>query len=333
MSAMKYFLRAALALTAAAALGLACSKKNKVEQARAFPDSLVADEVLAVVNGDTILGRDLQVLAYISMTATDSLKNRSFNTMLLDQLIDRAVFVREAKAAGLAAPDSVVDQLMGQFTAHFTTDLASELGKRGLMPVDFRKAIERDLMIRAYVREKIEPSIAISEADSRAYFDQHANEYVGLDSVRARHIILQSVESDTPEEKAKSEKLINEIRTRVQKGEKFERLAKMYSQDNTAERGGDLGYFARGTMVKEFEDVAFSLKKGEMSKVFQTQFGYHIVMCVDKKQAAPPNYDLAKPKIEALLRQQALGTELQNRLKRNRDAAIIVRNYEEKTGA
>jgi parvulin-like peptidyl-prolyl isomerase len=102
----------------------------------------------------------------------------------------------------------------------------------------------------------------------------------------------------------------------------------MYSEDGSAERGGDLGYFARGTMVGEFEDQAFTLKKGEMSQVFPTQFGVHLVLCVDKKPAAPPNYDLAKPRIEALLKNQALGTELQNRLNDNRETATIVRNYD-----
>ena len=85
------------------------------------------------------------------------------------------------------------------------------------------------------------------------------------------------------------------------------------------------------------------IDKGEISKVFETQFGLHLVQCLDKKAPAPPNFELAKPRIESYLRQQALGTELQNRLKRNRETAIIVRNYdyvepkaakeEKKTGA
>lgn len=329
---MKYLARVALVVGAAAALGLACGKKNKLEQAKAFPDSLVAGEVIAIVNGDTIQSRDLQVLAYISMMGTDSLKSRSFNTMLLDQLIDRAVFVNEAKTAGTAAPDSVVDALMEQFTAHFTTDLASELGKRGLMPADFRKAIQRDLMIRSYVNDKIRPSITVSDADCRAFFDEHEQEFVGADSVRVSHIILMYSAEESEKDRADRRTLIESFRTRVLKGEKFEHIAKMYSQDNSAQRGGDLGFFARGAMVKEFEDVAFSLKKGELSKVFETQFGLHLVKCTDKKPAAPPNYDLAKPRIETMLRERALGTELQNRLKRNREAAIIVRNYET-TGA
>lgn len=328
---MKFIVRAALVVGAAAALGLGCSKKNKLEPATAFPDSLVGTEVLAVVNGDTILAKDLQVLAYISMIGPDSLKSRTFNTMLLDQLIDRSVFMHEAKAAGTAAADSVVDMLMQQFTAHFTQDLATELARDGLAPVDFRKAIERDLLIRSYVKDKVEPSITVSDADCRAFFDEHEAEFVGVDSVRVSHIILMYAPDSNEKDRADRRKLLESLRERALKGENFAHMAEMYSQDNSAQRGGDLGFFARGMMVKEFEDVAFSLKKSEFSKVFETQFGLHLVKCTDKRVAAPPNYDLAKPRIESMLRQQALGTELQNRLKRNRDAAIIMRNYE--TGA
>jgi len=148
-----------------------------------------------------------------------------------------------------------------------------------------------------------------------------------VDSVRARHIIQLFDPSDTEKVKNDRSILMGKIRTRIINGEKFERLAQMYSQDGTAQRGGDLGYFARGTMVGDFEDVVFSLKKNEISPVFQTQFGLHIVQCLDKKPPAPANYDSAKPRIETMLRQRNLGTDLQNRLKRNRDAAIIVHNY------
>jgi len=327
---MKYVVRVALAISAAAVLGLACSKKNKLEDAKAFPDSLVGAEVIAIVNEDTLRGKDLQVLAYVSMAGEDSIKSRSFNTRLLDQLIDRSVFVHEAQAAGVSAPDSVVDMMMKQFTSNFNADLTKELQKQGLTPADFRKAIQRDLLIRAYVKDKVQPSITVSDADCKAFFDQHEQSFAGVDSVRARHIILLASPADTDKDKAERQLLLESIRTRVTKGEKFERLAKMYSQDGTADRGGDLGFFARGQMVKEFEDVVFSLKKGELSPVFQTQFGLHLVQCMDKKPAAPPSYDLAKPRIEGMLKQQGLGNELQNRLKRNRDAAIIVRNYDYK---
>jgi parvulin-like peptidyl-prolyl isomerase len=331
---MKTHVCVAFAVVAAMALGLACSKKNKVEKATAFPDSVVAGEVIAIVNGDTVSSKDLQVLAYTTTPgASDSLKSRAFNNMLLDQIIDRVVFTQEARAVGVTVPDSLVNALMNQFMMHFEGQMADKMKEVGLVAADFRKSIHRDLMIRAYVQQKLEPSIAVEEADVRAFFDQNTSMFAGVDSVRCRHIIMMFSPADTDDARAERRKKMEEIRQRAVKGESFERLAQQYSQDGSAQFGGDLGYFARGTMVKEFEDVAFSLKKGQISSVVQTQFGLHVIQCVDKKAPAPANYDNAKPQIEAMMRQQRLGTELQNRLKKSRDAAIITRNYDTDTGA
>jgi parvulin-like peptidyl-prolyl isomerase len=98
-----------------------------------------------------------------------------------------------------------------------------------------------------------------------------------------------------------------------------------------AQNGGDLGYFPRGMMVKPFEDAAFGLKKNQVSDVVETQFGLHIIKCVDKKPARAVPFDDARAQIEAMLRQRALSAELQNRLQKSRETAIIVRSYE--TGA
>jgi parvulin-like peptidyl-prolyl isomerase len=136
---------------------------------------------------------------------------------------------------------------------------------------------------------------------------------------------------ETEEAKAQRRAVMEEIVQRIRRGDEFAMLAREYSEDASAMNRGDLGYFTRGTMVKAFEDVAFSLKEGQISDIFETEFGMHLVQCVDKRPARAVSYDEAKPNIEGMLRQRALGSELQNRLQRNRAAATIVRNYE--TGA
>jgi parvulin-like peptidyl-prolyl isomerase len=331
---MKTRVYVAVALTAAVALGLgACSKKT-AKRAVAFPDSLVASEAVAVVNGDTIHAKDLKVLAYTTTPASlDSMKSRSFNLMLLDQMVDRRLFIQEANAVGTTLPDSIVDLVMGQFVDQFggAEHADTVLSKLGFTRADVRTSFRRDLLIRAYVQQSIAPTVAVSEADVRAYFDQNSAMFAARDSVRARHIILRIDEGATDEQKADRRAFMERIRQRAVKGEEFARLAQKYSEDGTAVRGGDLGYFARGTMVPEFEDAAFALKKGQMSKVVETRFGVHLILCVDKKQAGPASYDASKAVIEASLRQRALGTEIQNRLKKNRENAIITRNYD--TGA
>lgn len=85
------------------------------------------------------------------------------------------------------------------------------------------------------------------------------------DKVHCAHILV------------KNEALINNIRDRINGGESFAKMAEEYSIDGSKKRGGDLGWFGRGVMVKEFERAAFDLKKGEVSGVVKTQFGYHLI--------------------------------------------------------
>jgi peptidyl-prolyl cis-trans isomerase C len=86
-----------------------------------------------------------------------------------------------------------------------------------------------------------------------------------VDKIRCAHILVAN------EQQAK------EILEKLGKGEKFATLAQQYSLDGSGKRGGDLGVFGRGVMVREFEKAAFSLEKGQVSGIVKTQFGYHII--------------------------------------------------------
>jgi parvulin-like peptidyl-prolyl isomerase len=294
---------------------------------------LAADEVVATVNQEPVTGKELKVLAYTAVGGIDSTHSASFNTRLLDQMIDRKLMAQEAQAAGVSVPDSVVTNVLDQFVRQFGGEAQVDqmLAPMGLAREDFRLAIQRDLTIRKYVDEKITGSIAVSEGDVRAFYDGNPDMFAGTDSVHVRHIILLSHQEDTDQMKKDRRSQLLAIRQRAVGGEDFAALARQYSQDNVAQEGGDLGYFPRGMMVKPFEDAAFALKKNQVSDVVETQFGMHLIKCIDKKQARPVPFDTAKSSIEMMLKQRSLSTELQNRLQKSRDAAIIVRSYE--TGA
>ena len=88
---------------------------------------------------------------------------------------------------------------------------------------------------------------------------------VCMEKIRCAHILVEK------------ESVANEILEKARKGESFSKLAEQYSIDGSRRRGGDLGFFGRGTMVREFEAAAFGLKKGEISGIVRTQFGYHII--------------------------------------------------------
>lgn len=99
-------------------------------------------------------------------------------------------------------------------------------------------------------------------------------------SIRASHILISykgAEHSSATRTKEEARQLAEDLLRRIRAGESFEDLARTYSDCPTAEKGGDLGFFKRGRMVKPFEDAAFALKPGEVSGIVETKFGYHII--------------------------------------------------------
>jgi parvulin-like peptidyl-prolyl isomerase len=99
-------------------------------------------------------------------------------------------------------------------------------------------------------------------------------------NIRASHILISyaGVErTNATRTKEEAEQLIKDIKAKLDGGESFEELAKTYSDCPSAEKGGDLGFFKKGQMVKPFEDAAFALKPGQVSGIVETKFGYHII--------------------------------------------------------
>ena len=137
--------------------------------------------------------------------------------------------------------------------------------------------------LQGYVRQLEKPYLTDSAVDARLI--NEALERSKYD-VRVSHILIKLKTGATPADTLKAYNKIKSIYNRIKKGESFETLAKKYSDDTyTAVKGGDLGYFTVFQMVYPFESAAYNTKKGEMSKIFRTRFGYHILKVTDKRPA------------------------------------------------
>ncbi|NMG41166.1 peptidylprolyl isomerase [Chelativorans sp. ZYF759] len=145
---------------------------------------------------------------------------------------------------------------------------------------------------RALHAAYIENNIAAEVTDEalRARYDQEISGLELAEEVRARHIIVET------EEEAAA--LIGEL----DEGGDFEELAREHSQDGAAQRGGDLGYFSQGQMVPEFEEVVFDMEvDAYTSEPVQTQFGWHVIQLVDRRQQEAPAYEAVEQQLRSLV--------------------------------
>ena len=148
--------------------------------------------------------------------------------------------------------------------------------------------------------------ITVAEADLKTYYEQNAQRTAGREERRASHILIAAPASapaaDREKAKAKAELLLAAVK---KVPDSFADVAKKNSQDpGSAPNGGDLDFFTRGAMAKPFEDVAFSLKKGEISNVVETEFGYHIIRVTDIKAPKAKTFEDMKPELETELKKQ-----------------------------
>jgi peptidyl-prolyl cis-trans isomerase C len=153
--------------------------------------------------------------------------------------------------------------------------------------------------------------VQITDEEGKTFYDTNPQLFQQPERVKASHILIKVDEGAAEEKKTEARKKIKEIQEKVQKGEDFAELAKTYSEGPSASRGGDLNFFARGQMVKPFEDVAFSLKPNETSDIVETKFGYHLIKVVDKQPAKKIAYADVKDRINKHLKDQKLRTERQ----------------------
>lgn len=152
----------------------------------------------------------------------------------------------------------------------------------------------------------IQKTVTVAEADLKTFYEQNLARLANLEERRASHILINADKTmpATERDKARS-KALEILSTLKQSPDKFAELAKKFSQDTgSANKGGDLDFFARGAMVKPFEEAAFALKKGEISEVVESEFGFHIIRVTDIKQPKQKTFEESRASLEVDAKRQ-----------------------------
>lgn len=154
--------------------------------------------------------------------------------------------------------------------------------------------------------DSVKKSITVNEQELKTYFEKNAQQLAGNEERRASHILIEAPASAPAAEREKAKEKAQQLLAGVRKApDSFAEVARKNSQDTgSAAAGGDLDFFARNAMVKPFADAAFAMKKGDISDVVETEFGFHIIKLTDIKAPRQKSYEEMKPALEAELKQQ-----------------------------
>jgi peptidyl-prolyl cis-trans isomerase C len=246
-------------------------------------------------------------------------------SQVLDSLIDRELLYQETKKKGIKADAAEVDGELQKIKQRYAKDGEFEqlLSNMGLTEPDVRRQIERGLAIQQLIDKEVRTKVKIGDEEVKSYYDSNPQLFQQPEQVKASHILIKVNADATQEKKDEARKKIESVQKKAKKGEDFSTLAKTYSEGPSGPKGGDLGYFRRGQMVKPFEDAAFKLEPNQTSDIVETQFGYHLIKVVDKKPAQQVAYADVKEQLSEHLKKQKMDSEASTYIEGLRSTAKI----------
>jgi peptidyl-prolyl cis-trans isomerase C len=276
-------------------------------------ESQSAEQKVAVVNGTIIKQAELdsetnRYLDRLQRTgrSPNDLERSQIKKQVLENLIARELLYQESQKKGIKVDQQEIDAQLSGLKGRFPNEaeFKNALSRNNLTEADLRSQFERDLAIKKLLDGHIGDKIAVSEKETRAYYDSNLETFKKPEQVRASHILIKVDPGADEAKKAEARTKIESLQTKLKKGEDFGALAKEYSEGPSGPKGGDLGFFGRGQMVKPFEETAFAMKPGQVSDMVETNFGYHLIMVSDRTPEGTIPYEEVKDRLQQFLKQQ-----------------------------
>lgn len=278
-----------------------------------------SEDVVAVVNGSMIPRANfdkavIQVEQRFARTGKQLSDQQlaGIKKEVLEELINRELLLQESQKNGVKVEAAEVkeqlDRMKGQYANE--AEFKRALSAMGFLDTNIESQFKECLEIRRFVDDRIAKKVTVPEEDIKASYDSHPHIFKRPESVHAAHILITVDSAAMASQKAEARKEIGMIANKLKEGEDFAALAKEYSQGPSSTKGGDLGYFSRGQMVKPFETAAFALKPGEISDIVETRFGYHIIRVIDKKPPTIIPYEDARERIAQYLKNRRVQQQL-----------------------
>ena len=309
-------------------------KTGKNEEIPPVAPDAIFPAVVARIDGEPVLGRDLEVIVHreLAPIGNPEWKNLredyrgQLTLAALNALINSKLVYREAVAAGIKATDAEVQAEVKKISDSFDSDadmntaLADQLMDRPML----EEELYQRLVVNKYIQEKITKNIVVTPEEVTKFYTENPNQFHHAALVRTSHILILS--GKTAEQDSLAKQRAQSILERVKKGEDFAKLAKEYSMDSSASRGGDIGFNSKESLSPEYADAAFSLPVGGV-KIVKSEYGYHIIKVTDKKEEGLSTLDEIREQLRQFLvnqKAQAEQTKLINQLREKANVEFLI---------
>lgn len=258
---------------------------------------ITRDDVLR--NAESAL--ELLLRQYPRASQADLLEQKQRETFKasLQELVERKLILREFKTAGYNLPEAIIDRIIEDRIRRDYGDrvkLTKSLQKDGITLETYRQQIREQIIVREMRRQKISNTIIISPQKILNYYQTNQAQFQLKDRVKLRMIFIDKTKHD-----GAAEKLAKEIETKLAGGVNFAEMASLYSDGPQSAQGGDRGWVEREYLRAELDKLAFSLKAGERSSIFEQPEGYYLMLVEEKSDAHVKPLDEVRGGIEETL--------------------------------
>lgn len=278
--------------------------------------SNVIDKIVARVGNEYILKSEIENM-YMQENSGSTTSNADIRAELLEQLLIQKLLCTEAHLDSIDV--NVTDVHVQQAIEQRINQMIETIGSKERLEQYFGQTIQElsedmfpsyhSMLVAEEMQKKIQENIRVTPAEVRAFYKSIPKD--SLVEIPAKYVIQQIVINPTigEAEKERCRERLRDFRDRISAGTaSFSTLALLYSEDpGSAAHGGDLGYFGRAGMVKEFSEVAFNLKGDKVSKIVETEYGFHIIQLIDRQgEKISARHILLIPKASAEEKEEAL---------------------------
>ena len=301
----------------------------------------VVEEILARVNSDIITRSEFQrsrdqLLNELKQkfgSEADARFAENEKNVLRD-LIDQDLLVQKGKDMGITGDTEVIkklDEIRKQMHLESIEEVEKAAQEQGVSFEDFKQNLRNQIVTQEVIGREVGSKMQITQDEMKAYYDEHAKELERPEQVRMSEIMVSTQPKEgekekkepTPEELAGAEQKAHGLLDSIHKGTSFEEVAKKSSEGPTAAQGGDLGYFKRGMLAKELEDLTFGMKPGDVSDVIRTRQGFVILKVTEHTAAGIPPMKELEPQIQDAIYMRKLQPALRAYLTKLREDAFI----------